>query len=935
MSFPQLRVRTGFSTREVFGTLPAITKRLKEIGCSYAAVVDVASTWSHAKWEQECAKSEITPGFGMEFAVYCESKEETNLPRAWALAHDTTKLYNLTTKVHQNDRRIAAADLRDLQGLFTFVGGAVEVARKFPNVFDYADINPSNITHAKAVAKLARETDMRMVVTSYNDMPGTRDEDAAYAWEVRDAVGPRHIMGLDEIRVALVPEVLTEEEFDAAVKNTIVVAGVLDQVKLKKAPIIKVDGCLRSLCEAGKGRIEEWTQEYEDRLEEELRVIQSKGFDSYFLVVADIVQYAKQHMLVGPGRGSACGSLVCYLTGITELDPIPHHLLFSRFLDESRSDMPDIDIDFPDNKRHMVLEYLQNKFGPQFVSQMGNVNTLQPLSVIAQVSKKFGLEMRDCDGIRNIVKGDPDKTLSDVLEGDSFSIHEPDAARCMKALEGHPSHYGVHAAAILVCNDKISDYCTVNAEGVAQIDKHDAEYLNLLKIDALGLRTLGIIEDAGVMKTEDFYALELHDDEAFDIINSGKVSDIFQFSGQALRGISRQLVVKNFKMIDHITSLARPGPMSSGMVDVYVARATGQAKIKSVHPLVDDVLVDTYGVLVYQEQIMKILNAIGGFTWGEVNKLRKGMAKSMGQEFFAPYLPRFLDGAKAVGMEEVAAQKLWDELVEFGKYGFNRAHSAAYGVVSYWCCYIKAHFPLQWACANLRNAKDDPQTMEILRDLAADGIPYTAFDPKLSGVNWEVRTNEEGKPVLVGGIQNVKGYGPAKSLAFLQKREAGELTEADFAKFETAEVKFADLNEARTKWGHLYDKPSRVKVFGDIKQMIDVRDGKEGVFLCKLVKKSLLSENDPQRLKKRNGKLFDGPPEFADFSVVDDSISTPITVRIRPDNFSVWGQTLFDNCGKDDWFLVRGWKIPDFNMFIGKKMMKLNPEIHGKGAFGI
>lgn len=627
---------------------------------------------------------------------------------------------------------------------------------------------------------------------------------------------------------------------------------------------------------------------------------------------------------IGKKHKNNINSIVGYVLGCTDEKPTcaPNLILL---------DLPDIDIDFPDTKRHMVFEYLQNKYGFSHVSKMGNLNLLQPASVLEVVRKRFAIQMSDISGVKNALidhaAGDAryghslEDTLAETSPGQRFADRHEIAAKCLSDLELHPSHTGVHAAAILVCNEKISDFCTVNADGIAQIDKRDAETLNLLKIDALGLRTLGIIEDSGVVSNDQLYGMSLDDPKAFEIINSGKVSDIFQFSGQALQRASNQISVTSFQQIDHITAIARPGPLGAGMLDLYADKAAGRLPISFVIPQLEDHLGETYGLTLYQEQIMQICRVLGGFDWPTTNAVRKAMAKSAGAEVFAKFAAEFIKGAKdRFGIDQETSGKIWDDLCAFGAYAFNKSHSVSYAVISYWCCWIKAHHPLEWAAANLRAAKDEAQTLEILREMSREGVTYTAFDPELSVENWAVRDGH-----LVGGVRNVKGVGPVKALAFLQDRAEGKVDDKYIAKLLSKGVQFSDLQEAHSLFGHFYENPSLIGVRGErIVQMAEIGDRDEAVFIAKLSKKSLESENDAKRLKKRNGKLYNGNPEFLDMKMADDSISIPITCRIRPEKYEEFGREIFELAPKGSWFLVRGWKISGFDMFIVKKIKRLS-----------
>lgn len=941
MILPQLRVRTGYSYRQAYGRHAEVIERLKEIGCESAAIVD-HGTWGHVRFEQAMLKAGLKPMLGMEIPVISYDDEGEKIkakPVAWVLAKDTRKFYKLTSKSVQNGG-LGARELCEAstEGVIRFCGGAHWLP---VDAYDYIDVNPSSYVHAHRAVQLARKTGKPMVITSYNDMPHPKHQSFAYSWEVRDSVGCRHIVSSEEAWNVL-RFVMTWEEFQTAVSNTVRVAEELADVRLQKAPLIRLEGDLVALAREGqesrlkRGHIAEWTQEYEDRFLMEMEQIKNKKFDSYFLVVSDLIMYAKKHMLVGPARGSSAGSLICYLLGITEVDPIPHKLLFYRFIDISRADFPDIDIDFADTKRYMVFDYLQEKYGHWNVCKLGNINTLKAASVLAQVGKKFGIGFDATQQVRNSLieyssaderygKGLED-TMSKTVPGQEFRERYPEAAACMGDIELHPSHSGVHAAGILVCNDEITEYCTITEEGVAQLDKPDSEYLNLLKIDALGLRTLGVIEDTCCVSAEELYSLKLDDKSVLDILNEDKVGGIFQFEGDAVRSVTRSVNVDKFEKIDHLTALARPGPLSSGMAQKYIERAAGRAPITYEVPEMQNYLNDTYGVFLYQEQIMSVVKELGNFDWEQTSAIRKAMSGRKGEEFFNKRREIFVAGAATHGISEEKATKIWNEMVTFGAWGFNRSHSVSYAIVTYWTLWMKRYHPLEYAAASLRAAKDDEQTIAILRELARDGVEYTPIDPDYSDMNWKVADGR-----LVGGIQNAKGYGPVKALSYVQKRAAGKLTQKDKEKLLAAEVKFSDLNETHTKFGSYYRNPALAGVTSGnpIVNMATVEDGDDALVIGKLTKKVLADENEPIRQKKRveagKKKEWKGQSQFIDLMMTDDSTDAAIRFRIRPDKFVQMGKPIAEGAPIGSFFLIKGWKISGIDMFIVKNIKRIDP----------
>lgn len=692
MSFPQLRVRSGYSFKSAYGREGDVVKRLKELECATAGLVDVG-TWGHVRWEQAATKAELAPMFGVELPIRTitgivddEPVFSTHRPRAWMLAEDTRKFYRASSEAFQHEG-LMAEEFGAVSGCVRFPGGALHQLSYNMGQYDYIDLNPSSFLHAADGVREARKTGAPIAITSYNDMPSEDQRQFALAWKVRASVGMRHIASEGEIWDKL-KLVMTRAEFDQGVRNSIDIADRLAGVKLAKAPMIHMEGSLADLCEEGKvhrlgrGHIGEWTAEYQSRMELELEQIGLKDFDSYFLVVSDLIRYAKKHMLVGPARGSSAGSLVCYLLGITEIDPLPPGLLFQRFIDISRSDLPDIDIDFSDTKRYMAFDYLQEKFGRANVVKLGNISTLKANSVLAQVGKSFGIPYGDTDQIKSAIieyssaderygKGLED-TLTKTAPGEAFKRKWGDAALCMGDLELHPSHSSVHAAGIVVCNDEISDYCTVNAEGIAQIDKPDSEYLNLLKIDALGLRTLGVIEDAGVISNEALYDLKMDDPKVLQVLNDNRMSGIFQFEGQAVRSVANLVNIDNFGKIDNITALARPGPLSSGMAVKYIERVAGREEITYAIPQMKKWLGDTFGVFLYQEQIMSVVKELGLFDWVKTSAIRKAMSGRKGEEFFNKMGADFVAGAITQDVTVEQANSIWQEMVTFGAWGFNK-----------------------------------------------------------------------------------------------------------------------------------------------------------------------------------------------------------------------------------------------------------------------
>lgn len=914
--FPQLRIRSECSFRKAYGPIDQLAEALAEMGCKTAGLVDTSGTWGHVRWEKELTKHGIQPAFGTEFVM---AQPDGKKPVYWTLAEDLANFYTLSSHPAETQEQLAEA-----KGVIRFAGAALTN----PDAIDYIDLNPGSMLAAKRSMELHRATGKPLVLTSDNDYPTPAQEKAYIAWVDGKRMTPQHILPDEELRQAF--WFLDDATFQEARRNTFEVAERLQGVKLRQAPIISVPGDLRELTEKGRqyrlqsGHIEAWTEEYQQRLDRELDMIESKNFQSYFLVVADLVTWAKNHMLVGPARGSSAGSLVCYLLRITEVDPIPYHLLFERFIDINRDDLPDIDIDFNDQKRHMVFDYLGEKYGQDNVARIGSLSTLKPRSVMAHVGKKMGIPPAATFPVLNVLieysSGDSrygkglEDTLANTAPGRKFSKDNPEAS-IMGCLENHASHTGVHAAGIIVANVPVTEYCTVR-DGVAQIDKHDAEDLNLLKIDALGLRTLGVIEDTGCVTSELLYGLKLDDPEVFSVFNEAKFSGIFQFEGAAQRRVSIQVPIESFQQIDHVTALARPGPLGGGAANHYINRNAGREEVTYRHPSMAEYLSDTMGVVLYQEQVMRIVREIGQFSWEETSVIRKAMSGVKGKEFFDRRGAIFAEGAATIGVDKEDAHLIWDEICSFGAWGMNKSHTCSYAIISYWCAYMKRYHPLEYAAACLRNAKDDEQVVEILRELTAEGVSYEPFDPELSGISWEAR-----KGRLLGGFTNLKGIGPVRANFFVTKRETEGLTEADLKKLEKHEPKHTDLHPAHTLWGDIYRNPAHYNIRGRVSQFAELEDRENAAVICKVVRKERRDENEAVRLARRGGERKPGQTLFLDVFVVDDSVSKPVLLRIRPNQWHEYGEALADNAvDGQDWFLVRGRWLGQFSMMIVEKI---------------
>ena len=479
--------------------------------------------------------------------------------------------------------------------------------------------------------------------------------------------------------------------------------------------------------------------------EYELGVIIQMGFPSYFLVVADFIQWAKsQGIAVGPGRGSAAGSLVAYALGITDLDPIPHGLIFERFLNPERVSMPDVDIDFDERRRGEVIQYVTDKWGEDKVAQIATFGTIKAKAAIKDSARVLGFPYAVGD---RITKAMPpavmgkDIPLSGIFDpkhpryaeaGEIRGLYEsdPDVKKVIetaKGIEGLIRQTGVHAAGVIMSAEPIIEHIPLmrrDADGaiITQFDYPTCESLGLLKMDFLGLRNLTIIDDAvkniGLNHgTElDLLGLPLDDKPAYELLARGDTLGVFQLDGGPMRSLLRMMKPDNFEDISAVLALYRPGPMGVDSHTNYALRKNGLQEITPIHPELEEplreILDPTYGLIVYQEQVQRAAQMLAGYTLGQADLLRRAMGKKKKEILDKEFVP-FRDGCRANGYSDEAIQAVWDVLVPFAGYAFNKAHSAAYGLVSYWTAYLKANYPAEYMAALLTSVGDDKDKMAL------------------------------------------------------------------------------------------------------------------------------------------------------------------------------------------------------------------------------
>jgi DNA polymerase-3 subunit alpha len=515
-----------------------------------------------------------------------------------------------------------------------------------------------------------------------------------------------------------------------------------------------------------------------ERIRYELNIIEEKGLADYFLIVRDVISHARQTgILVGPGRGSAAGSLVSYLIGITRINPLEHDLLFERFLNPTRQDPADIDTDFQSTRREEVIDYLRDRYGMECVAKIPTISRYGVKVALRDLSRIESIPIPEVNNVTaKIPTGASLNEALHIPEVRDFCKKYPRVGRLLPDLYGSVRHRSIHAAGVVITPTPISDYFSmerVTREHCVCFDKDVVEQLGLLKLDILGLRTLDVIQRAITLINEyhdieidqDSLPSQFNDPDVFEIFRKGLTLGVFQFETQALTEFSKKMEVDSFELLTATTALIRPGPLHSGDADRYLRRKNGKEAVSYMHDSLKDILGETYGVILYQEQIMQVVNQVGGLPLSDAENIRKLVSKSKGSEALDKYKDAFINGAILNGVEEGAAESIWDTIREAGAYSFNKSHAVSYTAISYWCAWLKLYYPREFLVALMDFEEDEILTQATieLRELGYDVRMPHIND---SGVSVEVDKNGD----IIFGLSNVKNVGPKAIDDILAKR---------------------------------------------------------------------------------------------------------------------------------------------------------------------
>jgi len=837
--FTHLHCHDEYSLLDGFGSPESYAKRAKELGMDALAITNHGNTDGLIKFQNACKGEGIRPIFGAELYIVPDIRiREKGEKRRHItiLVENKTGWENLNrmiTKSHleghyYRPRIDPDILLNHLEGLIiltactsTFIQEewgrelAKQIVSRTGNDHLYFEIMPHKYDEQIKINQLSIEMAEKLgcKVVATNDCHYVKAENSK-TQEVMLAVQRKarwndpnrwrfdveglYLKSSGEMSKAFKEQGQFKREiYIEAIRNTGIVSDMckgFSEIEQLPTVIPPIPGLseddefeLKSLCEDGfKRKIlsipEKAAKEsiYRERLDEELGTVLGQRFARYFLLVWELINWCENNdIMVGPGRGSSGGSLICYLLNITKVDPIEFKLVFARFISPARIDFPDIDMDFEDVKRDRIRQHLEDTYGKYNVAGVSTFMTLKGRGALRDVSRVFNVPLSDVNkGAASIVVrsgGDfrSDYTIEDAFEtfedGIAFKKKYPEVTRIAVDIEGTVKGKGTHAAAMVVTVDNLLEGkrapLQIGKDGhhVVTIDKHDIEHVGLMKLDVLGLNALTVLNETKKLIKKNhkvdiiFEELPLDDPKCYEEFSKGNNTGCFQVGSLGLKRFCQQLGVENFDMLVHATSLYRPGTLRSGTATVFVKRKRGEESWESIHPIIEELTADTFGIILYQEQVMKFMYELGGLGWRTADTVRKVISKSQGVEQFQKFKSMFADGCVekgTLGREE--AEKLWEELSSFGSYGFNLSHAVEYSLISYWDMWCKVHYPEEFICCNLTYGTD---TKEKKTDLLEEAIRIglDVRPPKFGkskAFTWSVDNN-----ILYTPFIEIKGFG--------------------------------------------------------------------------------------------------------------------------------------------------------------------------------
>lgn len=843
MAFAHLHVHTEFSLLDGASRIKELVQATKELGMDSIAITDHGVMYGTIDFYKECKKQGIKPIIGCEVYLAPRARQEkqeiggVKYYHLILLAENQTGYKNLVKLVSQAnidgvyykprvDKELLRKYHEGIICLSACIAGEIPRAiiqdnleRADALVKEYIDIFgkdnfflevqnhglPEERKTNKALVELARKYEVGLVAT--NDSHYVRREDSEFHDILLCIQMGKTIDDADRMRFnsddyyLKSPEEMAKlfPDLEEALINTEKIANrckvdfEFGNIQLPyypiPAPYADDEAYLRALCEqALPTRYNEITAEIKKRLDYELAIIHRMGYDSYFLIVWDFINYARKvGITVGPGRGSAAGSIVAYLLGITNLNPLDYDLLFERFLNPERVTMPDIDIDFCYIRREEVIDYVKKRYGYDHVAQIVTFGTMAAKGAVRDVGRVLNMPYSQVADIAKLIpfelKMTIDKALKNSKELSALYGENHEVKRLIdlaRKVEGLPRHASTHAAGVVIARQPLTDYLPVSiSEGtlVTEFDKDHVEELGLLKMDFLGLRTLTVISDTienikntrGI--TVDINNIPLVDEATAKMLCEGDTGAVFQMESAGMTRLVKDLAPAGFADLIPTVALYRPGPLDSGMVKDFIAVRHGKQKAVYPHPLLEPILKETFGVILYQEQVMQVVQVLAGFSLGQADILRRAMGKKK-QELLIAQKESFVAGCQKNNIDSQLANDIFDLLEKFANYGFNKSHSAAYALVAWQTAYLKAHYPAEFMAAMLTSVMDTqdkvPKYIEQCRRMNIKILP--------PDINASLASFTVDGDAIRFGLAAVKGVGITAINSIIEVRNSGAFT---------------------------------------------------------------------------------------------------------------------------------------------------------------
>lgn len=836
--FTHLHVHTQYSILDGAANISTLIKKTKDLGMDALAITDHGNMFGVLKFFNEAKKQDIKPILGCEVYVAKKSRYDKNgtLDRSGhhliLLAKNLIGYKNLSRIVSLGylegfyytprvDKEILKEYSEGLIATSACLGGelpqsimnkddehVLSVIEEFIDIFGddyYMELQSHGHKEQKSVnekiIELAKKLNRKVIATNDVHFVNKEDFDAhrilicLNTGKDLDDVSGMHYTGNEYLKSPNEMANLFKDN-PGALSNTREIVDKIEEYEITTKKIVlpsfplpdeftSEDDYLRHLTYDGAKKLyPELSQEVTERLDFELKVIKEMGFPGYFLIVQDFIAEARRlGVFVGPGRGSAAGSAVAYCTGITNIDPIKYNLLFERFLNPDRISMPDIDIDFDDEGREAVLNYVINKYGEKRVAQIVTFGTMAAKLAIRDVARVLKLPLLEADRLAKLVPDRPGITLSkaykEVKELSDIKLKGSDLAKktltFAQTLEGSARHTGTHACGVIIGPDDLINHVPLSTAKdstlvVTQYEGKLVESVGMLKMDFLGLKTLSIIKDAirnieiSRQITIDIDDISFDDQKTYELYQHGETIGTFQFESEGMRNYLKELKPTNIEDLIAMNALYRPGPMS--YIPVYINRKHGRDKVEYPHPWLEEILKPTYGIMVYQEQIMQTARIMGGFTLGQADLLRRAMGKKE-KDVMEKQKIVFIKGAEDKGVETETASEVFQIMERFAEYGFNRSHSAAYSVIAYQTAYLKAHYTAEYLAAVLtHNLNDIKKIAFFIEECRRQGI--SVIGPEVNESNMNFIVNKKGE--IRFGMAAIKGVGEAAVNSLIEER---------------------------------------------------------------------------------------------------------------------------------------------------------------------